>query len=330
MAGVTEPRGIIFDAYKTRLLPHLPVSVLGFCAVLACLIQFANALPGFDVPPHWQLSASGAVATILTCGAMLMPRVRDPLGAVILPAIMATFSGTNLLLGQLPEAALPATSLSSAWMPTVPSLLLLLMALCCWRNGQGPVSRRLRQPVATTAIAVGAVLVLAHALPDITGFGEALTSQATVTGALLIMGLGLALTWLRSDPGPRNHRRRWKTERAQKLLLAMDPHGQITEVYVDKAEFLGPRRRSLIGGGFEQVFNEQTLSKTDLGKFRRAYSWANSGRVSVATVITYRMPYSAPRLLDTLIRPTLVDGQVTGMSLCVSDLSTLQSLRERQ
>jgi PAS domain S-box-containing protein len=106
-----------------------------------------------------------------------------------------------------------------------------------------------------------------------------------------------------------------------KASIAIDLQGRITRVSAAQATFLGSHRHLLIGKEFGQIFNDQTLSTTDLSKLRRACSWAQTGKVPVATVITYLSRFRSPYLLDALVQPTLVDGQVSGVYLFVRDIS---------
>lgn len=297
---------------------NLPLALLAACATLACMSQLPSLLLNWNPPSHWYLSPSGAVATLLACAAMLTLRVRDPLGAIILPGIVATFGTVNVILGLLPESASPDATKASPFMPVLPSALLLLMSIGCLQHSTNLKRRRLAKTVAGGAMLSGLLILIAYATPGSFALQPVLTSQATLTGAILITGLGGAL-WLLGDAAPARY---WRAGRSnQNASMAINSQGRITQVNSAKAHFLGSQRHTLIGKEFGQVFNDQTMSATDLGKLRRAYSWAQTGKVPVATVITYQARSRSPYLLDTLVQPTLVDGQVSGVHLCAKDIS---------
>lgn len=280
----------------------------------------ATLIPSLDLQPQWQISVAGAAATILAAVAMLSFRLRDPLGAIILPGVMVTFVLVNLILGPLLERLSAGYTPSPIAMPVVPSLLLLLVAVCCRCHSRGGRLKWLVRPASAAAMATGTVLLLAHFPADATGLHQALTAQATVTGSALIFGLGWAL-WLLGDSREAITAQPEKSPGSNDLWLAVNQQGRITRASVTHMRFLAPGRRPLIGQEFQQFFNRKTLSEADLGKLNRACSWARCGRVPVAMVITYCSGHHSPRLLDMLVRPKLRDGEIRGFYLCAKDLS---------
>lgn len=304
---------------RERITKHLPWVLLGFCAIGACVALLGTWLPGSKLPPDWRLSVSGGAATLLAVAAMVVVRLRDPLGGVIMPGILAVFGLVNLTLGPL-HRQLSADDVSSPLtMPVIPSVLMLVVAMCCWRNGRSKASRWLKLPTAVAAMILGMLVLFVHAAPETTRFHTLLASQATVPGGLLIAGLAWAL-WMLDEDRPLAASR-WEHPTDSGLWLAINQQGRITRASVHRIDYLAPRRQSLVGQQFCQFFNERTLSDTDLGKLNRACSWARCGRVPVATVITYLPGNGSPRLLDMLIRPKLRDGEIAGFHLWARDLS---------
>ena len=281
----------------------------------------ATLLPSLDLPPQWQVSVAGAAATILAAVAMLSFRLRDPLGAIILPGVMVTFVLVNLILGPLLERVSAYHAPMPIAMPAVPSLLLLLVAVCCRCHSRDGRLKWLVRPASATAMAMGSVLLLAHFPADLTGLHHALIGQATITGSALIIGLGWAL-WLLGDSREAVTAPPEKSPGSDDLWLAVNQQGRITRASVTHMRILAHGRRPLIGQEFQQFFNRKTLSEADLGKLNRACSWARCGRAPVAMVITYCSGHHSPRLLDMLVRPKLRDGEIRGFYLRAKDLSS--------
>ncbi len=171
------------------------------CLSVSVLTLLLMLLPNYPVSLVWKLSPGGAIGVALassTLGAVLLG---DRLGRLILPILLSLY-GLGSALYQLVSPAWGQTLPAEPFlMPVAPSLILVLMAFCCWYGNRRRPGRFLWRVGGLLGIAFGLAAVVGSTDLGAGGVLEKVGEQATPLGAISAIALGSAFLLVSTGQG---------------------------------------------------------------------------------------------------------------------------------